>query len=120
MLLLLITVSVFIMPVFIIPVFIIPVFIIPVLIIPVYGLNLVLNRSSKEDSSYSRLRISVCGRFECMYVFICTKVGMHVCGCVHVFCVCVCVCFLSFIHSGHLYGAPSSPLLLRGAPDSSI
>ena len=25
----------------------------------------------------------------------------------------------SFIHSGHFYGAPSSPLLLRGAPDYS-
>ena len=23
----------------------------------------------------------------------------------------------SFIHSGHFYSAPSSPLLLRGAPD---
>ena len=26
----------------------------------------------------------------------------------------------SFIHSGHLYSAPSSPLLLRGAPDYSM
>src|SRR6218665_2016031 len=25
----------------------------------------------------------------------------------------------SFIHSGHFYSAPSSPLLLRGAPDYS-
>src|SRR6218665_2721628 len=25
----------------------------------------------------------------------------------------------SFIHSGHFYSAPSSPLLLRGAPDCS-
>src|SRR6218665_1204807 len=25
----------------------------------------------------------------------------------------------SFIHSGHFYSAPSSPLLLRGAPDNS-
>jgi len=25
----------------------------------------------------------------------------------------------SFIHSGHFYGTPSSPLLLRGAPDYS-
>jgi len=25
----------------------------------------------------------------------------------------------SFIHSGHFYCAPSSPLLLRGAPDYS-
>src|SRR6218665_1303854 len=28
--------------------------------------------------------------------------------------------FHSFIHSGHFYSAPSSPLLLRGAPDYSI
>src|SRR6218665_1840844 len=27
--------------------------------------------------------------------------------------------FHSFIHSGHFYSAPSSPLLLRGAPDYS-
>ena len=27
--------------------------------------------------------------------------------------------FLSFIHSGHFHSAPSSPLLLRGAPDYS-
>src|SRR6218665_2500577 len=27
--------------------------------------------------------------------------------------------FISFIHSGHFYSAPSSPLLLRGAPDYS-
>src|SRR6218665_3237684 len=27
--------------------------------------------------------------------------------------------FCSFIHSGHFYSAPSSPLLLRGAPDYS-
>src|SRR6218665_2107597 len=27
--------------------------------------------------------------------------------------------FYSFIHSGHFYSAPSSPLLLRGAPDYS-
>src|SRR6218665_2224074 len=27
--------------------------------------------------------------------------------------------FASFIHSGHFYSAPSSPLLLRGAPDNS-
>ena len=26
----------------------------------------------------------------------------------------------SFIHSGHFYSAPSSPLLLRGAPDYSM
>jgi len=26
----------------------------------------------------------------------------------------------SFIHSGYLYSAPSSPLLLRGDPDYSI
>ena len=25
----------------------------------------------------------------------------------------------SFIHSGHFYSAPSSPLILRGAPDHS-
>src|SRR6218665_263801 len=28
-------------------------------------------------------------------------------------------CIYSFIHSGHFYSAPSSPLLLRGAPDHS-
>src|SRR6218665_193165 len=28
-------------------------------------------------------------------------------------------CFFSLIHSGHFYSAPSSPLLLRGAPDYS-
>src|SRR6218665_1001929 len=27
--------------------------------------------------------------------------------------------YYSFIHSGHFYSAPSSPLLLRGAPDYS-
>ena len=27
--------------------------------------------------------------------------------------------FIQFIHSGHFYSAPSSPLLLRGAPDYS-
>jgi len=26
----------------------------------------------------------------------------------------------SFIHSGHFYSAPSSPLLLRGAPDYRV
>ena len=30
-----------------------------------------------------------------------------------------CVHILSFIHSGHFYSAPSSPLPLRGAPDYS-
>ena len=27
--------------------------------------------------------------------------------------------WVKFIHSGHFYSAPSSPLLLRGAPDYS-
>src|SRR6218665_190208 len=30
----------------------------------------------------------------------------------------IAICY-SFIHSGHFYNAPSSPLLLRGAPDYS-
>ena len=31
------------------------------------------------------------------------------------------LCYIhSFIHSGHFYSAPSSPLLLRGAPDYSM
>src|SRR6218665_3399956 len=29
------------------------------------------------------------------------------------------LCQTTFIHSGHFYGAPSNPLLLRGAPDYS-
>ena len=32
---------------------------------------------------------------------------------------CVAVLIHSFIHSGHFYSAPSSSLLLRGAPDYS-
>src|SRR6218665_2301524 len=31
----------------------------------------------------------------------------------------ICLVIHSFIHSGHFYSAPSSPLLLRGAPDYS-
>ena len=37
-------------------------------------------------------------------------------GCNQIFCSSY---FNSFIHSGHFYSAPSSPLLLRGAPDYS-
>src|SRR6218665_520470 len=34
-------------------------------------------------------------------------------------CIYIYIFIHSFIHSGHFYSAPSSPLLLRGAPDYS-
>src|SRR6218665_2675785 len=54
-----------------------------------------------------------------VYIYIYIDVCMHVCVCmyVHIY-MYVCI-YHSFIpHSVHFYSAPSSPLLLRGAPDS--
>src|SRR6218665_1422535 len=40
-------------------------------------------------------------------------------GSMYIAVVCYFRCYRSFIHSGHFYSAPSSPLLLRGASDYS-
>src|SRR6218665_2705043 len=75
--------------------------------------------------------------YTCMYVqmhvsmYVCMHARMYMCSplykCMHTcmyvwYCMYICVCVLyvqSFIHSGHFYSAPSSILLLRGAPDYS-
>src|SRR6218665_1636364 len=49
-------------------------------------------------------------------------VAFYFCHCLCVTCCDLLACLInedSFIHSGHFYSAPSSPLLIRGAPDYS-
>ena len=59
--------------------------------------------------------IYVCIEHVCVIVYVCVYACMHAFYTMH----CMYAFIHSFIHSGHFYSAPSSPLLLRGAPDYS-
>jgi len=65
--------------------------------------------------------MNICMYYACMYcvrIYICVHLCVDACMyiCMHV---CIHVLIHSFIHSSHFYSAPSSHLLLRGAPDYS-